>query len=156
MANDVFLSKDGYEKLEKELDYLRAIKRHEVAEKIKIAREFGDLSENAEYDAAKNEQAQVEGKISEIEQQLKVALIIDETAGTDKVSPGCFVKVLDIDFDEEEEYQIVGTSEADISNNKISNISPIGSGLLMKKVGDEVEIEIPTGVIKYKILGIRR
>ncbi len=156
MANDVFLSKEGYAKLEKELDYMRAIKRHEIAEKIKVAREFGDLSENAEYDAAKNEQAQVEGKISEIEQQLKVALIIDETAGTDKVTPGCFVKVLDIEFKEEEEYQIVGVAEADISNNMISNISPIGSGLLFKKVGDEVEVIIPTGTIKFKILGIRR
>lgn len=156
MANEVFLSQKGYDDLEKELDYLRAVKRHEVAEKIRIARDFGDISENAEYDAAKEEQAQVEGKIVEIEQQLKMAVIIDEKPDTSVVGPGCIVKVKDLEYNEEEEFKIVGVAEADITKNMISNVSPIGAGLLGKKKGDLVEIEIPAGVLKYKILGIRR
>ncbi|MEG1519666.1 MAG: transcription elongation factor GreA [Clostridia bacterium] len=156
MANEVFLSQKGYDDLEQKLDYLRAVKRHEVAEKIRIARDFGDISENAEYDAAKEEQAQVEGKIVEIEQQLKLAVIIDEKVDTSVVTPGCMVKIHDVDFNEDEEFRIVGVAEADLSKNMISNISPIGAGLLGRKKGETVEIETPAGVLTFKILGIRR
>lgn len=156
MANEVFLSQKGFDDLEKELDYLRAVKRHEVAEKIRVARDFGDISENAEYDAAKEEQAQVEGKIVEIEQHLKLAVIIDENANTNTVTPGCIVKVRDLEFNEEEEFKIVGVAEADLSKNMISNVSPIGAGLLGKKKGETVEVDAPVGILKFKILGIRR
>ncbi len=157
MANEVFLSQEGYKNLEKELDYLRAIKRKEVAEALKVAREYGDLSENAEYDAAKEEQAQVEGKIFQIEQQLKMAVIIDETnTNTDIVSPGCYVKVFDVEFDEEVEYKIVGVTESDISKNWLSNASPIGAGLLGKKKGETCVVDTPQGPLSFKILDIRR
>jgi transcription elongation factor GreA len=148
---------EGVKKLEDELEYLKTVKRKEITEKIKVALSFGDLSENAEYDEAKNEQAFVEGRIAQLENMLKNATIVDETEiPTDIVSIGSIVKVKDYEFDEEVEYVIVGSAEADPLNNKISNESPVGMGLVGKKVGDIIEIQIPDGVSKYEILGIRR
>lgn len=148
---------EGVKKLEDELEHLKTVKRKEITEKIKVALSFGDLSENAEYDEAKNEQAFVEGRIVQLENMLKNATIVDESEiSTDIVSIGSIVKVKDYEFDEEVEYIIVGSAEADPLNNKISNESPVGSGLVGKKVGDVIEIQVPDGVSKYEILGIRR
>jgi transcription elongation factor GreA len=148
---------EGVKKLEDELEYLKTVKRKEITEKIKVALSFGDLSENSEYDEAKNEQAFVEGRIVQLENMLKNTTIVDDSEiQTDVVSVGSIVKLKDYDFDEEVEYVIVGSAEADPINNKISNESPVGSGLVGKKVGDIVEIQIPDGLCKYEILGIRR
>ncbi|NMM64490.1 transcription elongation factor GreA [Clostridium sp. P21] len=148
---------EGVKKLEDELEYLKTVKRKEITEKIKVALSFGDLSENSEYDEAKNEQAFVEGRIIQLENMLKNATIVDESEiSLDIVSVGSIVKVKDYDFDEEVEYTIVGSAEADPMNNKISNESPVGIGLVGKKVGDIIEVQVPDGVSKYEILGIRR
>lgn len=153
---EVILSKDGYKELEEKLEYLTTIKRHEIAEKIKTAREFGDLSENAEYEEAKQEQGFMEGEIREIEYKLKNASIIDEESlSKDVVSVGCTVKVYDTDFDEEVEYTLVGSEEVDLTKNWISNESPIGVALLGLKVGDVAKAEVPAGVIDLKILEIK-
>ena len=133
------------------------MKRKEITEKIKVALSFGDLSENSEYDSAKNEQAFVEGRIVQLENMLKNASIVDEDeVPLDIVGIGSIVKVKDYDLDEEVEYLIVGSAEADPINNKISNESPVGKGLMGKKPGDVIEIQVPDGVSKYKILNIRR
>ncbi|AKA71371.1 transcription elongation factor GreA [Clostridium scatologenes] len=148
---------EGVKKLENELEYLKTVKRKEITEKIKVALSFGDLSENSEYDEAKNEQAFVEGRIIQLENMLKNATIVDESEiPLDVVSVGSIVKVKDYEFDEEVEYTIVGSAEADPMNNKISNESPVGSGLVGKKIGDIIEVQVPDGVSKYEILGIRR
>ena len=152
MAEEVILTKEGKEELEKKLEYLKVVKRAEITERIKTAREFGDLSENAEYDAAKNEQARIEGEIVEIEAKLKIAEIIKGGGAKDIVSVGKRVKVLDIDFDETSVYEIVGTTEADISKNKISNESPLGKALIGGKAGDEVTVKAPQGEYKVKIV----
>ena len=155
---EVLLTQEGYDNLEKELNYLRTDKRAEVAERIKIALGFGDLSENSEYDEAKNAQAANENKIAELEQKLRFARIIDDSeVDTESVQVGNIVKVLDMEFkEEEEEYTIVGTTEVDLSMNKISNESPIAKGLKEKKVGDIANIEAPAGIIKLKILEIKK
>lgn len=148
---------EGVKKLEEELEYLKTTKRKEITERIKVALGYGDLSENSEYDEAKNDQAFVEGRIMQLENMLKNASVVDETdVSTDIVSVGSIVKVKDYDFDEEVEFTIVGSAEADPMENKISNESPVGMGLVGKKVGDIVEIPVPDGVSKYEILGIRR
>jgi transcription elongation factor GreA len=148
---------EGIRKLEDELEYLKSVKRKEITEKIKVALSFGDLSENSEYDEAKNEQAFLEGRIIQLENMLKNASILDESEiPLDIVSVGSIVKVKDYDFDEEVEYTIVGSAEADPINNKISNESPVGIGLAGKKVGAIIEVQVPDGVSKYEILGIRR
>lgn len=157
MSKPVILTYEGLKKLEEELEYLKTFKRAEVAEKIKQARAFGDLSENSEYDEAKNEQAFIEGRIATIEAMLKNAKVIDEEdIKLDQVSIGCTVKVYDESYNEEVEYTIVGSAEADPMNNKISDESPIGKALLGKKVGDVVSVEVPAGIIKLKILEIRK
>lgn len=157
VEKEVILTYEGLEKLEKELEYLKGEKRLEVAEKIKQALAFGDLSENSEYDAAKNEQAQVEERIVKITNMLKNAKVIDEDeVGTDIVSVGTKVKLLDVEFDEEIEYTIVGSTEADPSIGRISNESPVGRGLLGRKAGETVEIEVPQGTIVFKILSIAK
>ena len=154
---EVILTQEGYENLEKELEYLKTEKRAEVAERIKVALGFGDLSENTEYDEAKNAQAENEDKIVELEAKLRFAKIIDDSEiDTKKVQVGNTVKVLDMEFDEEVEYTIVGTTEADITQNKISNESPIGSALLGAKKNQVVEVQVPAGVSKYKILSITK
>lgn len=156
-TKQVVLTNEGLEKLESELEYLKTEKRAEVAGKIKVALGFGDLSENSEYDEAKNEQAQVEARIAQVENMLKNAKIIDtEEAPTDVVSLGSKVKVFDIEFDEELEYSIVGSTEADPANNKISDESPVGTALLGKAIGDTVNVEAPSGTIQFKILDITR
>lgn len=147
----------GLKKLEEELEFLKTVKRKEITEKIKVALSFGDLSENSEYDEAKNEQAFVEGRIIQLENMLRNAEIVDESEiQTDVVNIGSVVKIKDFEFDEEEEFKIVGSAEADPMKNKISNESPVGKGLMGRKVGETVEIPIPDGVSKYKILEIRR
>ena len=148
---------EGIKKLEEELEYLKTVRRKESTEKIKVALGYGDLSENSEYDEAKNDQAFNEGRIIQLENMLKNAVVVDESEiPTDKVSVGSIVKVMDYEFDEEVEYAIVGSAEADPMNFKISNESPVGSALLGKKVGDVVEVTVPSGVSKFEILEIRR
>ena len=156
-AKKNLLTYAGLRKLEDELHDLKVVKRKEVAGKIKEAREQGDLSENAEYDAAKDEQRDIEARIEEIEKILKNAeVVLDEEIDLDKISIGCLVRVLDVEYDEEEEYKLVGSSEASSLQNKISNESPFGQALIGAKVGDIVEVEAPAGVIKYKVLSIHR
>lgn len=153
----VIVSKEGFEKLEKELDYLRTTKRAEIAEKIKVALGFGDLSENSEYDEAKNAQAENEGKIAELENKIRRAKIIDEAEiDTKTVQIGNTVKLYDVEFEEEVEYTIVGSTEVNLAENKISNESPIGKALLGAKKGSTVEVNAPAGVIKYQILSITK
>ncbi len=154
---EFLLTQEGYDNLEKELEKLKTETRYEIAERIKVALGFGDLSENSEYDEAKNAQAQNEMKIAELENKLKYAKIIDESEiDTKTVQVGNVVKVLDMEFDEEVEYTIVGSTEVDLAQNKISNESPIGVALLGKKVKDIVDVQAPVGVLKFKILAIRK
>ena len=154
---EVLLTQEGYDNLEKELEELKTVKRYEISERIKVALGFGDLSENSEYDEAKNAQAANETKIAELEQKLRYARIIDESeVDTETVQVGNIVKVRDMEFKEDEEYTIVGTTEVDLSLNKISNESPIAKGLLGKKVGDIAQIDAPAGIIKLKILEIKK
>ena len=154
----VILTREGYEKLEKELDYYISVRRNEISEQIAIARGFGDLSENAEYEEAKNEQAFMEGRILELENMLNHAVIVDsnDTAG-DEVGLGTTVSVCEVGYEDEvEEYTITGSTEADISQNKISNESPMGAALLGAHVGDEVDVEAPSGILKMKVLAVHR
>ena len=152
---EFLLTQEGYDNLEKELENLKTTVRYEIAERIKVALGFGDLSENSEYDEAKNAQAANEAKIAEIEEKIKYAKIIDESEiDTEVVQVGNIVKVLDMEYDEEVEYIIVGSTEVDLSQNKISNESPIGKALLGKKKNNVVEVQAPVGVIKLKILSI--
>ncbi len=153
----VILTSEGLEKLEQELEYLTTQKRQEVAEKIKQALSFGDLSENSEYDEAKIEQAQVEERIKALDNMLKnVQIIEEEGIDTKKVGLGSKVKVLDMEFNEEMEYTIVGSTEADPSQNKISDESPVGKALLGQKKNKIVEVTVPAGVIQFKILSITK
>ena len=154
---EVLLTQEGYDNLEKELEYLVTEKRAEIAERIKIALGFGDLSENSEYDEKKNAQAANETKIAELENKLRYAKIIDESEiDTKTVQVGNTVKVLDMEFNEEEVYTIVGSTEVDLAQNKISNESPIGAALMGAKKGQVVEAQAPAGVIKYKIISITK
>lgn len=154
---EVFLTRDGLNELKERRDYLLSVKRKEVAEKIKIAREFGDLSENAEYDAAKEEQSFLESEIKEIEDKIMHAVIIDDgEISKHEVVLGSTVKVLDVEFDEEAEFRIVGTTEANASENRISNESPLGKALLGGKKGQTVKVPTPNGgTIEYKIIDIK-
>lgn len=154
---EVILTQEGFDNLEKELEYLKTEKRSEISERIKVALGFGDLSENSEYDEAKNAQASNEIKIAELENKLRYAKIIDESEiDTKTVQVGNKVKVLDMEFDEEVEYTIVGSTEVDLSQNRISNESPIGSALLGAKKNQVVEAQTPGGVVKFKILAIKK
>ena len=154
---EILLTEEGYKKMEAELEKLKTETRAEIAERIKVALGFGDLSENSEYDEAKNAQAENEDRIAELEAKLRFAKIIDDSEiDTKKVQVGNTVKVLDMEFDEEVEYTIVGTTEADITQNKISNESPIGAALMGAKKGQVVEAQAPAGVIKYKIISITK
>ena len=151
MAEEVILTKEGKEELEKRLEYLKVEKRAEITERIKVAREFGDLSENAEYDAAKNEQAMIEGEILEIEQKLKFAVIIKDAPKKGTVSLGSKVDIIDEDLGEKLTYEIVGTTEADFEQARISNESPVGNALLGRKAGDTVKVMTPSGVTTITI-----
>jgi len=154
---EVILTVEGLKKLEEELEHLKTVKRKEVAEKIKHALAFGDISENSEYDEAKNEQAQVEEKIAKLERMLRNAKVIDqEDISLDIVNVGSKVKVKDLEFEDEIEYTIVGSAEADPYEAKISNESPVGKALIGKRVGEVVEVQVPDGVIKYEILEINK
>ena len=151
------LTYQGLKKLEDELQELKVVRRKEVAAKIKEAREQGDLSENAEYDAAKDEQRDIELRIEELEKLLKNAeVVVEEEIDVNKINIGCKVKLLDVEYDEEMEFYIVGSTEANSLQNKISNESPVGHALLGKKVGDVVDVETQVGVIQYKVLEIQR
>jgi len=146
MPQEVILTKEGLEELEKRLEYLKLTARKEITERIKVAREFGDLSENAEYDAAKNEQAMIEGEILEIEEKIKNAVIIkDSDIKKGVVSIGSKVDVYDVTYDENCTYEIVGTTEADVEAGRISNESPVGNALLGRKEGDKIEVSVPEG-----------
>ena len=151
------MSAEGYKKLEEELEYLRTVTRAEVAQKLKEARSFGDLSENAEYDEAKNRQGLIEAQIQEKEMTLANAIIVDESElSNDEVGIGSIVGLKDLELNEEMTIQIVGSTEADPFNNKISDDSPIGMAAIKKKVGDIIEVEAPAGIIKMEILSIGR
>ena len=153
----IMLTNEGLQNYEKELEHLKTVERKEIAEKIKVARSFGDLSENSEYDEAKNGQAMIEARIAEIEAILKNAQIIDESELTNEhIHIGSKVKVHDFDFDEDIEYQIIGSGEADPFNGKLSDESPVGSALIGHKVGDVVEVNTPDGTVKFEILEISK
>ena len=157
MAKKNILTYEGLQKLEEELQDLKVVKRREIAQKIKEAREQGDLSENAEYDAAKDEQRDIEARIEEIELILKNAeVVVEDEVDLDKISVGCKVRILDIEFDEELEYKIVGSTEANSLKGKISNESPLGRALLGATIGDIVKVEAPVGELSYKVLEIQR
>lgn len=152
---EVKLTESGLQQLEEELEYLKTKKRKEVSEKIKVALGFGDLSENSEYDEAKNEQAQVEARIVSLENMLKNAVVIDESErDTSKVGLGATVVLHDIEFDEDLEYKIVGSTEADPDEGKLSDESPLGKALLGRGEGETVDVDAPMGIIQYKILKI--
>ena len=154
--NEVILTPEGIRKLESELDELKSVKRGEVAERIKTAIAFGDISENAEYDEAKNEQAFVEGKIIKIENTLRMAKVIDEDdINTEIVNIGNTVKIYDVEFDEEVTYTIVGSAEADPANNRISNESPVGRALIGATIGQTVTANAPSGSMKLTVLAIQ-
>lgn len=151
------VSKAGYAKLQEEREYLVTVRRKEVAQKLKEARSFGDLSENAEYDEAKNEQAILESRINELEILIANATVVeDDEVSVHEIGVGSFVKLKDLEFDEIESLQIVGSTESDPDNGKISDESPIGKAALKKKVGDVFEVEAPGGVIKFEVLDISR
>lgn len=156
-GKEVILTYEGLKKLEEELEQLRGPKRMEIKERIKVALSFGDISENSEYDEAKNEQAYVEGRIVQLETMLKNARVIDEEdVSTDKVTIGSKVCLLDMEYNDEIVYSIVGSTEADPAQFKISNESPVGAALMHKKKGNVVEVAVPDGILKFKILKIEK
>ena len=155
MTQGILMTEEGFIELKKELEELKTVKRKEIAEKIKTARGFGDLSENSEYDEAKNEQAIVEARIQLLEEQLKaVEIVSKEKLSNDIVQVGCMVKILDLDFEEEMEYRIVSAVESHSSMNTITIDSPVGQALKDKRVGDVVEVKAPGGIVKMKVLSI--
>lgn len=157
MERQVLLTQEGYSKLVEELNYLVNVRRREVAERIRIAKEFGDISENSEYDDAKNEQAFVEGRIAQINEMLSNACLIDSNnVNTDKVTVGCKVILVDLETGEECDYRLVGSAEADPDNHCISNESPVGKAILGKKVGQKVTVECPAGQVVFKVKEISK
>jgi transcription elongation factor GreA len=154
-VKEVILTPEGYERLKQEIDYLRGDKRREVADRIRVAREFGDIAENAEYDDAKNEQAMLEHKIAQLEERLLNARVIDKKEiSKDVVSIGSRVKLKDMETNKSVEYRIVGSAEANPAENKLSNESPVGKAIIGHKKGEVVEVAAPRGTLKFKILGI--
>ncbi|NLU10355.1 MAG: transcription elongation factor GreA [Tepidanaerobacter acetatoxydans] len=157
VKKEVVLTQEGLKKMEEELEYLKSVKRREIAARIKQAIDFGDISENSEYDEAKNEQAFVEGRIALLEEKLRNAKLIDEVdISTDVVSVGSKVKLKDLDTGDIFEYMIVGSAEANPIENKISNESPVGNALIGEKKGSIVEVSVPAGIIKYEIMDIMK
>jgi transcription elongation factor GreA len=155
-VKDVLLTPEGYEKLKQEIDYLRGEKRREVAERIRVAREFGDIAENAEYDDAKNEQAMLEHKSAQLEERLANARVIDTgDVDTSVVSLGSKVRLRDVDANETVEYHIVGSAEANPAEQKLSNESPVGKAIMGRKKGETVEVTAPRGALKFKIMDIK-
>jgi transcription elongation factor GreA len=154
---EVILTQEGLKKLEEELEHLKSVKRREIAERIKVAIGYGDISENSEYEDAKNEQAFIEGRVITLEKLLRNARIINnEDVNTDKVSVGAIVTLKDLEFGEIVEYNIVGTAESDPFENKISNESPVGKAILGKARGTKVDITVPAGTIQYEIIDIKK
>ena len=151
---EVILTLEGLKKLEEELEHSKSVKRREVAGRIKQAIDFGDISENSEYDDAKNDQAFIEGRIITLEKMLRNARVIDKVEGTEFVSLGAKVRLKDMDFGDEEEYFIVGSAEADPGTNKISNESPVGTAVLGQAKGTVVEVNVPEGLLHYQIMSI--
>ncbi len=157
MAKQIVVTESSFQKLKDELDFLKNVKRKEAAENVGIARSYGDLSENSEYDEAKNEQAKIEAQISELEETISHAKVIsDNEIQTDSVSVGVSVTIYDIDYDEEIEYFIVSSREVDPLHNKISDQSPIGKALMGTKVGDVVSVEVPDGMANFRIVNIAK
>ena len=157
MPEGTILTESGLKKLEEELDYLISVRRNEISEQIAVARGFGDLSENAEYDEAKKEQAKVENEITRLQQTIRTATVVaDDEISTDRVNIGTVVSVKDLEDGETYEYAIVGANEADPTEDRISNESPVGAGLIGAKKGQTVTIQIPAGELKYKILSIKK
>lgn len=155
--NKIFLTQEGYDKLRKELEYLQSVERKNVQEEIQIAKGFGDLSENAEYTAAREHQARVEGQIQELQFKLDHAVIVEESAlGSDAAAIGCFVRVYDMEYEEEDTYKLVGATEANPAQLWVSNESPIGGSLIGAHVGDIVDVQTPGGLIQLKVLEITR
>lgn len=155
--NEVYLTREGYEKLKQELEYLEKVKRREISKAIAHARSLGDLKENAEYDSAKNEQAHCEKKVLELKQKLSRVKIIDsENIPQDRIFIGAKVSLLDVDTEEQLEYMLVSKEEADYDSGKISLDSPVGKALMQRKENEVVEIQVPAGLLKYKILKISR
>ena len=151
------LTQSGLKKMQEQLDYLITVKRNEISEQIAVARGFGDLSENAEYDEAKKEQAKVEEQITRLQATIRTATVVaDDEITTEKVSIGTVVKVKDFEMNEEVEYAIVGANEADPFENKISVESPVGAGLIGAKKGQTVQIQVPTGILSFKVLSIQK
>jgi len=154
-GKEVILTQGGLEKLEKELEHLKSAKRREVAERIKTAIAFGDISENSEYEDAKNEQAFIEGRIITLEKMLRNVRVIDDTAGmSDRVDIGSTVLLKDMEYDENYQYTIVGSAEANPAENKISNESPVGKAILGRNTGEVVEVAVPAGLLKYQIIKV--
>ena len=157
MSEEILLTQEGYDKIVAEHEELVSVRRKEVSERLKEAISYGDISENAEYDSAKNEQAELEERILKLENMIRKATIINEADMTnDVVKVGLTVKVLDVELGEEDEYTIVGSTEADPFSGKLSNESELGKGLLGKKKGDEIEIIVPDGILKYRVLDITK
>ena len=157
MAQEIKMSAAGLKAMQEELEYLKTVRRKELAEEIKEARSHGDLSENSEYDEAKNTQGLVENRITELEQMIKNAVIIDETEDSEgKISLGCTIKVEDMETGDEELYAIVGSQEADVMARAVSEDSPFGKALMGTKAGDEITVEAPRGVIRYRVDSIER
>jgi transcription elongation factor GreA len=155
-VKEVILTREGYDKLKQEIEYLSTDKRAEVAERIRIAREFGDIAENAEYDDAKNEQAMLEHRIATLEERMRDARVIEKSEITaDVVSIGSHVRLKDVDANETIEYHIVGSAEANPAENKLSNESPVGKAIIGRKKGETVEVAAPRGTLKFKILEIK-
>jgi transcription elongation factor GreA len=155
-VKDVILTPEGYENLKRELEHLRTEKRREVAERIRVAREFGDIAENAEYDDAKNEQAMLEHKIAQLEERLLDARVIDTgEVDTSVVSIGSVVRLRDVDAKQTVEYHIVGSAEANPAEQKLSNESPVGKAIMGRKKGETVEVAVPRGTLKFKIMEIK-
>ncbi len=152
---ELLLTKDGMEKLEKELEHLKSVKRKEVADRIKEAISYGDITDNAEYEDAKNEQAFIEGRIITLEKTLRRARLLEKSGDDHQVVLGSAVKLKDLNTGKEHEYTIVSTAEADPSEKKISNESPVGKAILGLSIGDEVEVKVPAGTIKYKIESVQ-
>ena len=154
--NEVILTREGYEKLRQEIEYLQNEKRREVADRIRVAREFGDIAENAEYDDAKNEQMMLEHRLAQLEERLRAARVIEQGDVTaDVVSIGSRVKLKDMDANETVEYHIVGSAEANPTEHKLSNESPVGKAIIGRKKGETVEVVAPRGSLKFKILDIK-
>lgn len=155
VEKDIFFTQEGLKKIEDEIEFYKTVRRKEVAERIKVALGYGDLSENSEYDEAKNEQAHVEERIAKLEMMVRNARIIEEEdLNKDMVNVGSFVKIKDISSGDIDEYSIVGSAEADPLEGKISNESPVGSALIGKKLGEIAEVEAPMGLIRYEVVEI--